>query len=696
MRGNLSLLFTLLFTYSCGLHDEHPVVFHNGQQFTHPDAVRSSAHEGSYVLETTVGTLEKKELVYDEEFGLVSKQIVLQQAPWTRESFRQPERSLNYINLNQGHSGVPTEQTYQASEAGVIDILIVVDDSSSMDLYRQNLSERLTPLLSYIYESNWQIAVTTTSSPCLASMGDAGFTLKKTSFNGDFEVIKSYFRQAILNASGNAGRELGIEMSIRALAGECSGNWVRELSDQIVLLVTDERNCGSASNEGCIESDLRPEDFYNSPYTVNTKMFGLLLEDQHSYYDGDGMPEQCFNSGGWDSLPQDPAEYKEIIAVTGGTYSDICLSDYTEVLTGISELIKNDLRTVIELENDPYIIDSVTVDEQEVGFLQSGRVLEITSPIADELSVIRVNYRHSPVSIFNRISIPSYLDRSTLSVTIDHVPQSSSDYVLDEVQHELIFHSVPPERSDIQLSFLRMDDLQDRFFLESPVVGDRYAVFVDGLNTTADTILENEYELVFQKIPRDNQEILVFYEREEDKKRNYLAIDVSADQIESVIAKDALTKQIIPITIDDEAHIVFEDEDIYDGRHVSLEYNLDAGDLNFKIPLEGKLWKPSLELISSGKNLNSCQDTLKVDHEFIYIECADKEFDSLTIRYLETMNYQNAFYLPIDFTGPLNWSVDVNGQPIKDFYLFGSTVIILEDHLPMGSRVRIEAFPKLL
>ena len=52
---------------------------------------------------------------------------------------------------------------------GIDDVLvgIVIDDSDSMDGYQQKLANNLPSILTHIGNTNWRIAVATTSDPCL-------------------------------------------------------------------------------------------------------------------------------------------------------------------------------------------------------------------------------------------------------------------------------------------------------------------------------------------------------------------------------------------------------------------------------------------------------------------------------------------------------------------------------------------------
>ncbi len=675
------------------MSDDNKTAFRNGEDKDPDYTSNNSDLEVSYFLETIAGEIQENTVDYNTEFGLISKEITLKQKPLAVESFNQIDRQILTDNFTQGNSGIQASESFQATEAGVLDILIIIDDSSSMDSYKQSLSDNLPALLSNISDTNWQIAVATTSDPCLESMGINNYTLKKTSAGGNQTAIEALFRNTIRSAYGTGGRERGIEMAYLALLGECPNGidtpWVRDQSDKVVLIVTDERNCGSSNGEGCGPSDYRPIDFLNAPHTANTKVFGLLLEDQHMYY---GDYPNCVGSGSWESLPQDPADYKYLISQTNGSYDNICFSDYAEVLEDMSQNIQNEIHVKFELNQEPSAIDSVLVDGIPVTYTHNNGIIEITSNIDPSANTVTIDYRHSPVNIVDNFDIANSPDESTITVRMDGNLVTEDQYEYNSLTQKLVFNSTPPENSNIEVSYRESTPLNSAFSLSDKPIEDNYQVYVDGIQYENTTII-NDTELTFDSAPNDGQEITVIYERESDKTRKYLPIDVEPNKIETVIAKDFSTGEEIPISIDGNANLVFADNEIYNGRKVLIEYNLDYDDLEFKIPLKGKLISSSLEISPTGDNPSACQEDIKVDHEFIQFFCADKDFEKLSIRYQEAIDYENTFSLDIDYTGPLDWFVYVDGKLIEDYHLFDTTVVILKNQLPVGSTVRIEAYP---
>ena len=149
-----------------------------------------------------------------------------------------------------------TDSFQQESENGIVDILIVIDNSGSMREEQQNLSTKLQPLLTSISNSNWQIGVITTDprDPCMRAV------IKK----GDANYL-SAFATAINAGTSGSGNEQGIRQAVEGLG--CSTNqWVRANSSLAVLIISDEDNC---SNGDCGSGAATSDPAYLTNYISN-------------------------------------------------------------------------------------------------------------------------------------------------------------------------------------------------------------------------------------------------------------------------------------------------------------------------------------------------------------------------------------------------------------------------------------------
>lgn len=125
-----------------------------------------------------------------------------------------------------------------------LDIMVVIDNSSSMAEEQENLSTKLNPLLEEVADSDWQIAVVTTdpTDTCLRTLikkGDANYYSK--------------FRRAVTAGTGGTHIERGLLQAVRGLKGCSSGSWIRDDSALAILIVSDEDNC-SVNGSKCAEA----------------------------------------------------------------------------------------------------------------------------------------------------------------------------------------------------------------------------------------------------------------------------------------------------------------------------------------------------------------------------------------------------------------------------------------------------------
>ena len=100
-------------------------------------------------------------------FGQVEETVTMKVRPPSRAEFRQAVRSNIVDSFVQGHDGAVRTETFAVSRAGLLDILVVVDNSTSMEEEQANLSQKLAALTSAIDDTNWQLGVINMSSPCL-------------------------------------------------------------------------------------------------------------------------------------------------------------------------------------------------------------------------------------------------------------------------------------------------------------------------------------------------------------------------------------------------------------------------------------------------------------------------------------------------------------------------------------------------
>ena len=191
-----------------------------------------------------------------------------------------------------------------------LDILIVVDNSTTMNSANRELGEKIAPLISEISISDWQIVVTTsTITDCLRGIVKKGEgSLEK--FKAIIDKVHSKYLS--VNDLDSSNNEQVVKMARRALEGmpiaknvgnrttdiNCRGErkrWLRPNSLLVVLMVTDEDADDESQPHGGLPavdpdgdpSDYRCEnsscidDFYSYLSTirvphVSAKIYGIL------------------------------------------------------------------------------------------------------------------------------------------------------------------------------------------------------------------------------------------------------------------------------------------------------------------------------------------------------------------------------------------------------------------------------------
>ena len=177
-----------------------------------------------------------------------------------------------------------------------LDILIVIDNSTTMNIPNTELSEKIAPLISKISASDWQIAITTsTITDCLR-----GLLIKGKDDLAKFKEIVSKVHSKYLSQTDRASsnNEQVVKMATRALQGmplaknagqnvdiDCSGNkehWVRANSMLVVLLISDEDAHDSThqpenrcDNLSCVDAFYNHLSSIRVPH-VSAKIYGIL------------------------------------------------------------------------------------------------------------------------------------------------------------------------------------------------------------------------------------------------------------------------------------------------------------------------------------------------------------------------------------------------------------------------------------
>lgn len=235
-----------------------------------------------------------------------------------------------------------------------LDILIVMDNSGSMGNKQQKTIQGLNNLLSFIKDEDWQIGVITTDPNNTNWITNEGYNKSWTNYD-HFKDRKSTINtqcvhDVILNTDPNIqdafskainvgirgyAYERGIFQAVNGLKSKCS-KWLRDDSVVAVLIVTDERNNGDESDNGCNRDDPSRNradckadyltDYLREirPNETDARVYGIFDESK-----GD--------------------TYIDAVNKTGGLYGNISSKSFDKILEAISLSVAKDLASEYEL-----------------------------------------------------------------------------------------------------------------------------------------------------------------------------------------------------------------------------------------------------------------------------------------------------------------------------------------------------------
>ncbi len=656
----------------------------------------------NYLRTFSAGDVDTEKLTLDSGFKLITHDFSLLQLPRSEDILHQIERPIQEDVYLQGNSGISNKQDFAISEAGLFDLLIVMDNSSSMGPYQTRLGKTLPNILKHITNTNWQIAVVNTSSACLRKSPSGAKTLTRAEYDKDPVAGELAFKAMIAVGENGDSVERGVLRATQAMTGEgCpkeSNLWLRPDSERAVLMVTDENNCGSAPNEGCKGETYELANYFLSRVGTKVTVNGLLLlQDPPAANPSDPSDpnHDCENSGGYLDAPN-PKEYLTMVNTTGGIFSDICRSNYSNILEQISLKVKEKINIQFELDYAA-VADSleVSMDGKPVQqFSVSGKTLSILEPVAGDKQKISVRYKHSPVPMKKSFTPHLTADAKTVEVYVngDRVPSTKASYSSTTGALELA--DLPPENAEIKMRYRANSALPTQFSVSPSSVKDSLKVMVDGIEVQGFQVDAAQHKIVLREAPRDGQTVRISYERPGDKTLEYAVSGTTADNIESIEVVDATTGEALEAALQ-AGKLVFPSEAIAPGRKVRAHYNLNYAfqDKTFKLKLD-KIPFPDTVKVEAGGSGEVCNKNLEVLPSQISFQCKDEDFESIQVSYQHVENYRNSFPLNIDYSGPRTVRVFVNQKEIQDFHEIGDQIVILRKNLPAGAEVQLLVSPK--
>lgn len=572
--------------------------------------------------------------------------------------FTQKVRPMGVEVFEQGSESDFHKESFsqENSPSGLLDIVLVVDNSGSMKEEQQNLSTKLLPLLSYVSDSDWRIGVVTTDprDGCLRGLIGKG--------DQDAELA---FARAVTAGTGGTRVEQGIYQAVEGIKGQCQGvtPWVRANSTLAVLFLTDEDNCsdGTACGGDSWSSADYLTDYLSSirQIGVNARIYGLLWHPSLS-------PSACSTALRRGSI------YAEAIAQTNGAWGSICDNDYSSTLQSISQDLSVILKSQFSLSHTPNLDAGFELKVngilQESGYRVVGNVLEFTTPPPANAKIDVAYYVTSelPKASF---ALSQKAVENSLEVYIDG--QKVSDFSYDPSKQTVNFPSAPVCR-EVKISFRKDEPLDSQFDLGANVEPSTLFVRVNDskLDESLFSYVAETGKLVFSSAPIDGADIYVAYDIIEGPQLSYQAF-VPEQALDSIVIRDAKSGIALNVRIEDRMlHFLAKDWSL--NRELILSYrnpyrSIEMIDIGFAILGES--------LIVQGEWSGQC-DKSRYDLSGQILDFSDCQFaagESVYLSFDYISRHQTSFNLPlgqgVKMSDKDTLKVSVNGQEYADYQL---------------------------
>lgn len=236
-------------------------------------------------------------------------------------------------------------QSVQVNNYNKVDILIVIDNSGSMNYEQQSMAQRVSNFISIISGLDWQIAVTTTDPMTTNNypyVSDGKF-LPIWGTNGQYildsssqdEDAQLRLGKTLQRPETGYGLEQGIYATYRVIERSLSAQnpahqqFIRTGAHLAVLVISDEDESANG-----VKND--PQ---NLLQLVNTTYGGQKAFSWHSIITKPG-DNACRTTNG----ATYGERYKTLSNLTGGIIGSVCATDYASQLSGIA----NDIRKLVK------------------------------------------------------------------------------------------------------------------------------------------------------------------------------------------------------------------------------------------------------------------------------------------------------------------------------------------------------------
>lgn len=375
-----------------------------------------------------------------------------------------------------------------------LDILIVMDSSSSMGPYQSNLAGRMSDLLNFIAFADWRIHVVTTDTdnpgfPHCPSRG----TISKGEPN-----FAQRFATAVTPGTGGDGNERGSLAALLSLTAPCPGEapWMRPNSTLAILFVSDEYD----------QSPSQSAPLINYLRTIRTlgdtaRLYGIL-----NYPTG---TTACLSNSS-------TSGYREAIIASGGICGSVADSSYSATLSRISADVSSLLPPSISLQQLPVngqvtvTVDGVTVPP--TGYRVQGQDLFLTQSILAGQSVL-VSYDYAiPFSRDFSLANPAAAD--TIQLQTSTTTLAAGDFSYSSTNQTVTVNSVVTPNQPFTVTYKQNIPLRTVFYIGELDHPDTLRCFLNAGSELHDFSYDHvQLSVVFTRPPTELQSFKCSVER---------------------------------------------------------------------------------------------------------------------------------------------------------------------------------------
>lgn len=385
------------------------------------------------------GTKRNKEITVK---NLVAKRQNVQSVSQISRLRRPP-----FIARQRGQNSSTKQESFTQANRGILDILLVIDNSGSMSGEISKVRNNLSSLLSNISNSNWQIAMV--KSDPHTSCSAEGLITSKTS-----NYAQAYTQLLSFNLEG--GTEHMLKKSRWALEGksgtQCDGSWLREGSTVAVIVVSDE------------------------PHQCPTSSV-CSLSAYRTFISNFGHDVTTYGFTSWNSTNR--AIFAQHGSITG---------DYSSILQKISANIQVNLEDIFTLAATPdgksmtvkvnntavsACSDTQTSNCYKVVSAAGGNAVQFVGYKPPRNANIDIEYTYGGIAFDTEWTLPHdpFTDVNTMTVTVTKEDGTSTtlvrdtDYTLSGQVIRVTSTSVVPQGSELRVDYLENKALQTVFTL---------------------------------------------------------------------------------------------------------------------------------------------------------------------------------------------------------------------------------------